>query len=81
MRIKEEVLAKCSFDIKDETTARFWDNTWVGDKSLKVRYPSLYNIVRDPHATVSKVMNTSPLNITFLLGGLWWIINLQNGLV
>jgi len=26
---------------------------------------SLYNIVRDPHATVSKVMATSPLNISF----------------
>jgi len=65
MRIKEEVLAKGSFDIKDGTTARFWDDTWVGDKPLKVRYPSLYNIVRDPHATVAKIMNTSPLNISF----------------
>jgi len=32
---------------------------------LKVKYPSLYNIVRDPHATVSKVMATNPLNISF----------------
>jgi len=65
MHIKDEVLAKCSFDVKDGTKTRFWDDTWVGDKSLKVKYPSLYNIVRDRHATVSKVLATSPLNISF----------------
>ena len=56
MHIKDEVLAKGSFDIKDGTNTRFWDDTWVGDKPLKVKYPSLYNIVRDPCATISKVM-------------------------
>jgi len=65
MHIKDEVLANGSFDIKDGTNTRFWDDTWVGDKPLKVKYPSLYNIVREPHATVSKVMTTSPLNISF----------------
>jgi hypothetical protein len=65
MRIKDEVLTKGSFIIKDGTKTRFWDDTWVGDKPLKDAYPSLYNIVRDSHATVSKVMSTSPLNISF----------------
>jgi len=65
MHIKEEVLTKGSFDIKDGTETRLWDDTWVGDKPLKVSYPSLYNIVHDPHVTVSKVMTTSPLNISF----------------
>jgi hypothetical protein len=65
MRIKDEVLAKGSFDIKDGTNTRFWKDTWVGDKPLKVTYPSLYNIVRDRHATVSKVMSACPLNISF----------------
>ena len=32
---------------------------------FKVRYPSLFSIVRDPHATVAKVMSTQPLNISF----------------
>jgi len=59
MHIKEEVIAKGSFEIKDGTNTRFWDDTWVGE------YPFLYNIVRDPHATVSKVMATSPLNTSF----------------
>jgi len=60
-----KVLTKGSFIIKDGTKTRFWDDTWVGDKLLKVTYPSLYNIVCDPHATVSKVMSTIPLNISF----------------
>jgi hypothetical protein len=62
---KNEVLAKGSFKNKDGTNVRFWDDTWVGDKPLKVQYPNLYNIVRDPHTTVSKVVATSALNISF----------------
>jgi hypothetical protein len=65
MHKKDEVLAKGSFEIKDGTNVRFWDDTWVGDKPLKVQYPNLYNIVRDPHANVSKIMATIPLNISF----------------
>lgn len=65
MRIKEEVLSNGSFIIKDGTDTRFWEDTWVGDKPLKVRYPNLYNIVRDPHATVSKVMGSSTPNLSF----------------
>jgi hypothetical protein len=65
MHIKDEVLSKGSFDIKDGTKTRFWDDTWVGILPFKVKYPSLYNIVRDPHATVAKVMATSPLNVSF----------------
>jgi len=79
MHIKDEVLGNGSFDIKDETNTRFWDDRWVGDKPLKVNYLSLYNIVQDPHATVSKVMTTSPLNISFR--GHWWVIGSQSGLI
>jgi len=65
MRIKEEVLAKGSFDIISGTSARFWDDTWVGYRPLKFKYLALYNIVRDPHVIVSKIMSISPLNISF----------------
>ena len=37
----------------------------MGDKPLKVKYTFFYNIMRDRHATISKVMATSPLNISF----------------
>jgi hypothetical protein len=65
MRIKDEVLSKGSFIIKDGTSTRFWDDTWIGDKPLKDTYPALYNIARDRQAMVSKVMSSRPLNISF----------------
>jgi hypothetical protein len=65
MHIKDEVLSLGSFDIKDGTNVRFWDDTWIRDKPLKIQYANLYNIARDPHATISKIMATSPLNISF----------------
>jgi hypothetical protein len=65
MHIKDEVLCLGSFVIKDGTNVRFWDDTWIIDKSLKIQYPNSYNIAREPHATISKIMATSPLNISF----------------
>jgi hypothetical protein len=65
MHIKDEVLAKGFFIIKDGTNTRFWDDTRIGDKSLKDTYPALYHIARDRHITVSKVMSSRPLNISF----------------
>jgi hypothetical protein len=65
MKFKEEVLQLGSFSVKDGEKTRFWEYTWVGSTPFRLRYPSLYNIVRDPHATVAKVMDTSPLNVSF----------------
>jgi hypothetical protein len=65
MHIKEEVLSKGSFIINDGTSTRFWEDTWLGDKPLKDTYPSLYHIARDRKVTVSKVMSSIPLNISF----------------
>jgi hypothetical protein len=65
MHIKDEVLSLDSFVIKDETKVRLREDTWIRDKPLKLQYPNLYNIAREPHATISKIMATSPLNISF----------------
>jgi hypothetical protein len=65
MRIKDEVLSNDSFVIKIGTNTRFWDDTWIGDKPLKDTYPSLYHIAQDKHVTVSKVLSSRPLNISF----------------
>ena len=65
MKIKDEVLAKGSFEIKDGSKVRFWEDTWVGEVSFKVKYSSLFNIVCDPHATVAKVLATRPFNLSF----------------
>jgi hypothetical protein len=66
MRIKDEVLTNGSFIIRDGSTTRFWEDKWAGSVSLRERYPSLFNIVRDPHALVAnKILATHPLNISF----------------
>ena len=39
MKIKDEVLAKGSFEIKDGSNARFCEDTWVGEVPFKVKYP------------------------------------------
>jgi hypothetical protein len=65
MKIKDEVFGLGSFVVKDGSKTRFWEDTWIGDKPFKVKYPSIYNIVRDSHATVAKVMATSPLQVSF----------------
>jgi hypothetical protein len=37
MHIKDEVLSLGTFVIKDGTNARFWDDTWIRDKPLKIQ--------------------------------------------
>jgi hypothetical protein len=66
MHIKDEVLSKGCFNINDGTNTRFWEDTWLGDKPLKDAYSSLYHIARDKNETISKVMSSIPLNISFM---------------
>ena len=65
MKIKGEVFANGSFNIKDGAKTRFWDDAWEGQVPFKAKYPSLFTVVRDPHATVAKVLATGPLNLYF----------------
>ena len=65
MKIKEEVLACGSFEIKDGKQTRFWEDTWVGQRPFKDQYPRIYNIARRPHASVASVLSSEPLNISF----------------
>jgi hypothetical protein len=65
MHIKDKALSNGSFIIKDGTSTRFWEDTWLGDKPLKDNYASLYHIARDKKVTISKVMSSIPLNISF----------------
>ena len=34
-------------------------------KAIQVQYPSIYNIARQPHASVASVLSSKPLNISF----------------
>ncbi|WVZ83657.1 LOW QUALITY PROTEIN: hypothetical protein U9M48_030784 [Paspalum notatum var. saurae] len=46
MDVKKEFLSLGSFTINDRTQVRFWEDTWCGNRPLKLQYPSLFNIVR-----------------------------------
>ena len=58
MKIKDEVLTYGSFHVKDGIKTRFWEDTWAGITPFKFCYPSIYNIARNPHASVADVMST-----------------------
>ena len=65
MKVKDMFLSLGTFQINSGTQIRFWEDRWIGNSTLKVQYPSLYNIARKKHATVSSVFERVPLNVTF----------------
>jgi hypothetical protein len=65
MNVKELFLRYGSFQLNSGTNIRFWDDIWVGNRSLKEQYLELYRIVRHKYYTVATVFRTVPLNISF----------------
>lgn len=43
----------------------FWEDWWIGQKPLKHLFPGLYNLARRKGDSVTKVLSTTPLNISF----------------
>jgi hypothetical protein len=66
MKVKEYFLSRGSFGVGNGEDTRFWEDTWLGNKSLAQQYPSLYNIMHRKNVSVSNVLNQTPLNITFI---------------
>ena len=46
MNVKDVFMDFGSFKVLDGSQTRFWIDTWLGNKPLKDRFPSLFNIVR-----------------------------------
>jgi hypothetical protein len=65
MKVKDKFFIRGSFRIRNGLEVRFWEDTWIEDKPLKLKYPSLYNIVRRKDAMVAQVLSTIPLNVSF----------------
>ena len=65
MNIKDLFMEFGSFKINDGSQTRFWVDTWLGNKPLKDKFPSLFNIVRRKHDSVAQVLSSIPLNISF----------------
>jgi hypothetical protein len=51
--------------VGNDTTVRFWEDFWLGDTPLALKYPSLYNIVQRKNVLVANVLGQTPLNIGF----------------
>jgi hypothetical protein len=66
MKVKNEFLKFGTFTIKDGSQIRFWEDKWLGNRTLCVQYPQLYNIVRKKQDTVAELLSTEILNIS------WW---------
>jgi hypothetical protein len=65
MDIKDKVLSLGRFAVHDGEQARFWEDIWIGNEALMVKYPSLYQIVRKKQVSVASVLHSIPLNISF----------------
>jgi hypothetical protein len=68
MKIKDLFMSKGTFQVKDGSQARFWEDNWLGLGALKFRFPLLYNLARRKNSTVAFVFSTVPLNISFRRG-------------
>uniref|UniRef100_A0A453GTJ8 Reverse transcriptase zinc-binding domain-containing protein n=1 Tax=Aegilops tauschii subsp. strangulata TaxID=200361 RepID=A0A453GTJ8_AEGTS len=66
MRVKSSFFHRAKFIICNGTSARFWEDTWLGETPLAIQYPSLYNIVQHRDAYVATVLQSTPLNIQFM---------------
>ena len=54
-----------TFIIKDGSQVRFWEDSWLGNSSLRDQYPQLYNIVRKKQDTVADVLSTQIPNLSW----------------
>jgi len=51
--------------VKDGAQTFFWLDTWLGDSPLKVQYPTLFSMCRDPNAMVADLYSSEDWNIEF----------------
>ena len=65
MATKKHFFRFGSFNIKDGSELRFWEDKWLGNTTLREQYPTLYNIVHHKSDTITTVMESSPPNVTF----------------
>ena len=65
MKVKLDFLQWGSFRVENGSQIRFWEDKWLGDTTLMNQYPNLFQIARGKHDTMTHVLSSSPLNISF----------------
>jgi hypothetical protein len=68
MNVRDTFLENGRFIVNDGKEIRFWEDKWLGNFTLKQRFPALYNIVRRKNDVVANVCRTIPLNVSFRRG-------------
>ena len=65
MKIKRDFLKFESFIIKDGSQIRFWEDHWLGNRTLPEQYPQLYNIASKKQDTTAEVLGSQNPNISW----------------
>src|SRR5436190_2233900 len=65
MATKKHFFRFRSFNIKDGSEIRFWEDKWLGGATLRDQYPALYTIARHKNDTIATVMETFSPNVSF----------------
>jgi hypothetical protein len=65
MKVKDQFLSLGSFKVNNGAQTRFWEDVWLGNQPLKLKFPSLFNVVRRKQDTVAAVLNSTPPNVSF----------------
>ncbi|WVZ90711.1 hypothetical protein U9M48_036990 [Paspalum notatum var. saurae] len=65
MGVKDQFLNLGRFKLVSGNQIRFWEDIWLDNHALKDQHPNLFNIIRNKHVTVAKVLNSTPLNVSF----------------
>lgn len=68
MKIKDQFLQCGHFKINSGSEIRFWEDTWIGDRTFGITYPNLYNLARKKDASMAQLMNSTPYNVSFRRG-------------
>jgi hypothetical protein len=66
MKVKDVLFSLGVFTLRNGEQIRFWEDKWLGNQTLMVQYPSLYQIVRQKSATIANVFIYVLLNVSFV---------------
>ena len=65
INVKENFLQCVSFNMKDGSQIRFWEDTWYGTSPFSEQYPNLYRVAYNPHDSVANVLANDTCNLSF----------------
>jgi hypothetical protein len=57
MKLKDDFFERGSFTIGNGESARFWEDTWMGNLPLAQQYRSLYTIAQRKQVSVASVLS------------------------